>query len=381
MIRRLRVENYKSLKALDLRLQPLNLLVGPNNAGKSNVIDALMLLPQWLNQGGGAIHSRGGFADIVWNGDTRRTISIEIEGALGLNPREIAAYQVSFAGGPQHFAVTGERFSMDIDGKRQSLLEFVASAQRAILFDVQGQQMGVTGGDFTSLSLRGVGAPGEAPIMGQFAKRLGRWTSYRFDLEKMKRPPPAKRETALSASGDNVSSVLHTLQTEFPDRFSNVKDLLASIVPEFRDMYTPLTEQGQAMVRTREEGLEFETPLWALSDGILHALALAAALHAPDPPGLMCFDEPESLIHPRSLSVIAEAFEEASRTSQIIISTHSPYFVDCFKPKHLLVVEKSAGATVVKQASKRKGIKDALTALGLGELWYSGALGGVPRSD
>jgi len=189
------------------------------------------------------------------------------------------------------------------------------------------------------------------------------WSRYEFDRKVFRTPPPARREVRLTAGGGNLAALLHTLQSEHPERFSKLKDILREVVPEIEDVYTPLTEQGQAVVKTRERGLRIAIPLQALSDGTLHVMGMLAALYGPEAPDVMFFEEPENEIHPRAIQVLAEEFEAASYHRQIVIATHSPYLVDCFRPEHLFIVEKVSGGTVVKKASRHRGIKDALSAL------------------
>ncbi|MSQ10025.1 MAG: hypothetical protein EXR52_03360 [Dehalococcoidia bacterium] len=151
------------------------------------------------------------------------------------------------------------------------------------------------------------------------------------------------------------------------------------MVPEIEDLYTPLTEQGQTLVRIKGRGLRKVTEVWSLSDGTLHTLGILAALYAPEPPDIMVFEEPENYVHPRVLDVLAEVFREASDLSQVLISTHSPYLLNLLEPEDIVVIEKLDGATRATPAVRKKGLKPALQALGLGEAWYSGSIGGIPE--
>lgn len=98
-----------------------------------------------------------------------------------------------------------------------------------------------------------------------------------------------------------------------------------------------------------------------------------------DPPALACFEEPENCIHPGLLELVVDALKSASRRSQILVTTHSPDFLNFLKdPEGLMIVEKVDGKTQCREAKDTAGVKEALKTLGLGELWYSGHLGGVP---
>jgi predicted ATPase len=115
-----------------------------------------------------------------------------------------------------------------------------------------------------------------------------------------------------------------------------------------------------------------------MSDGTLRVLGCLAALYSPASPPLICFEEPENYVHPRLLELMVNLLKGASEKTQVLINTHSPYLVDFLDPGDLFIVEKVNGETQVKRAEDKKGIKEALKTLGLGEMWYSGGLGGIP---
>src|SRR5688572_24180085 len=145
MITRLLVKNYKSLKSMDLRLRPLSVFVGPNNSGKSNILDAILLLSGLVNEGAGAVHSRGGYADIVWNAELRRSIAFSYEGKLRATKGKKFTYSLELAGGPQHFSLTKELLTVRTNATEKTLLEFQASSGNTEVFDEAGSQKGWVG--------------------------------------------------------------------------------------------------------------------------------------------------------------------------------------------------------------------------------------------
>ena len=90
---------------------------------------------------------------------------------------------------------------------------------------------------------------------------------------------------------------------------------------------------------------------------------------------LVCFEEPENFIHPELLGALVEVLKKSDK--QVILSTHSPYFVDFVEPNDIRVVEKEEGETKVSEVKNPDKLKEALKEMGLGELWYSGEIGGV----
>jgi predicted ATPase len=126
-----------------------------------------------------------------------------------------------------------------------------------------------------------------------------------------------------------------------------------------------------------------------LSQGTLLALAMLTLAYLPDPPPLICFEEPDRGIHPRLLRDVQEAlyrlsypenYGEDRQPVQIIATTHSPYFLDLFRdhPEEVVIAEKTDQGTQFVRLSDQPNLDDILQDSHLGEVWYTGILGGVP---
>ncbi|MCX6023795.1 MAG: AAA family ATPase [Chloroflexi bacterium] len=250
MITRLRVKNFKSLKDVDLRLQPLNVFVGPNGSGKSNIFDALQLLSDLVNQGAGALHSRGTFDELVWNGDASRVISIAIEGSL--DKKNKYEYQIQIAGTAKIYAIAAETFTLNPTTNPIKLLEFDPRKVTASYYDITGQIIAQLAVGQVSGSMRtATTVLGETPLPS-FIEDLSQWRRFQFTTDVMKELPVARRELRMGSHGENFALVLHTLQTEDPDRFQRLTKLLQVILPSLQSISTPLTEQGRSYIRIRE---------------------------------------------------------------------------------------------------------------------------------
>lgn len=400
MLERLTVRNYKSLEEVTLKLRPLNVFVGPNNCGKSNILDCLQFLTDFITQGAGAVHSRGGFGTLVWGGDLRRTISIELEGMLttasyiitvgveGFSPaRQVMAsrklpytYELHLAGGPTHYNLTKESVAIQHNNSAQKILEFPSSEPAtAQIWDEEGRHLLSVAYSSESYLKYALQLPQKHPLtLRALAVAISDWRSYRLVPARMRHPLPVKKDVRLQFEGENLPVVLHSLQSEYRDDFQRIVETLRTGIPELQELYAAITEQGSTYISVKEQGLDQRIPAWAMSDGTLQLLAFLAVLYSPSPPPLACFEEPENFLHPHLLKLLADLLREASERTQILVTTHSPYLLNFMDPADLVIVEKSEGKTKVKRPSAQKALKEALRVLHLGEMWYSGSLGGVP---
>lgn len=141
------------------------------------------------------------------------------------------------------------------------------------------------------------------------------------------------------------------------------------------ELLTPLTAGGQTFIALREKGFVQDFNYYQLSDGTLKLLAYITAVSLPEPQ-LLCFEEPENFVHSRLLELIVEILKKSEK--QVLLSTHSPYLVDFVQPEDVIVVEKKETETTIRRIREPEKLREALKEIGLGELWYSGQLGGVP---
>ena len=121
---------------------------------------------------------------------------------------------------------------------------------------------------------------------------------------------------------------MHSIQSEHAGKFSEIEGLLKRALPEVRHLFTALTKEGRTYVSWEEESMPLRVPVWAMSDGTLRLLGQLAGLFSPEPPALACYEEPENYVHPDLASLMADVFKNASEKNQVLISTHSPYFLN-----------------------------------------------------
>lgn len=380
MIKRLKVKNFRSLQDVDIPLRPLTVFVGPNNAGKSNILDSLQFLRDILEMGGEyPIHHRAGFRNIVYGGELSRSIAIEMEGVV---KKESISYSVEITGMPPPYNIKKEGFSLHRDSETYRLAE--AKSGEGALFDITGKQMlGVGGQPPATHSIlrymedRSYAQKSEAKLVIRFLDSVKRWRGYNFYPASVKGVNPSRRTLTLQPTGENLSGVVHTIQSENPPLFNEMEELLHTGIKEIERLLTRLTDEGGTYIAIKEKNLPFPIPITNISDGTLRFLAVLAAIFSPSSPALLLFEEPENCLHPYLLEVLADILKSASERTQILVSTHSPLLLNYLSYEDLILVEKREGKTVCKPIEDKEGVKEALKTLGLGELWQSGAIGGI----
>ncbi len=193
----------------------------------------------------------------------------------------------------------------------------------------------------------------------------------------------ALRPEVLRPDAANLASYLMFLEADHPEIFASLCEDVRFVLPGFQSFRFVQLSGGDDVVRVDivEEHLKGSTPLARTSFGTIRAIALFAMLHDPSPPQLTCLEEIDHGLHPHALDRLVDRIREASRKTQIILATHSPALVNRLEPEELIIVERNestGGTRVVRPDSKLVSSLRDETGFGLGELWFSGSLGGTP---
>ena len=392
MIRRIAIRGYKSLQGIDLCLEPLTIVIGPNAAGKSNLLDAIGLLSRtaqgdlqsaFTEHRGEPLRSftfdERGVEGVI----ARGTVSFQIEVDVELSDATIArvnrAITETREGHEPARALVRERFlrySLEVQLRTDSgILQVTDESLRALTRDLSEKQSrkpflskveSRKGPERLSLRLERQSHPFEHdlgmdrtvvslphyaphhPHVVALRHELSSWRTYYLEPEAMRRDSALREMTRLPHDGSDLAAFYNTMEKEHPKVFAAMNRTLRSVLPAIERVGVSTTDSGRLRLFVIERGVRFEAS--ALSEGTLRILALIGITNGPTRAAVVGYEEPENGVHPARLAWIATLFEEASRdrTTQFIINTHSAQFPDKLSPERSLCLkcnQDSSGAT------------------------------------
>jgi len=186
--------------------------------------------------------------------------------------------------------------------------------------------------------------------------------------------PEAGPQERLSRTGDNLPNVIQYLKERHEDRLDGILKVLSMRVPCLERVLADPMPDGRLLLQIKDA--PFDRPILArfASDGTLKMLAYLVVLYDPEPPPFVGIEEPENHLHPRLLSGLAEECRAATTHSQLLVTTHSPFFVNALRPKEVWVLERDGdGFTRARRTSEMRGVEEHVSeGAHLGDLWMEG---------
>lgn len=377
-IQQLVVKRFRSIPSERIRFDNPTIFVGRNGSGKSNLVSVFSFLAEAMASPLQAVFDKAGGISTVRN----RTSGKSYPPNLGLrvdfgrmNGKAVSGlYAFEIRALPDYgFSVVREQCLVVGDQGDRSW------------FDRQGSKFESNVGgvkpslDPASLSLPVVG--GEAKF-ASVLRTLAAMRIYSIEPGKLREMQEPDTGTSLKPDGSNVTSVLREIQRQSKDDFERISEILATIVPNTKQVHVKKHGKSLSLEFTQEWGekkrLNFEG--FSMSDGTLRAIGLLAAVYQRPTPTLIAIEEPEATIHPGALESVLDVLRHASKQMQVVITTHSPDLLDAkwIEDRHLRVVEWMEGATRIAPVSdaNRKALQGHLTSAG--ELLRSNALDPAP---
>lgn len=344
MIRKIHIENYKTIKSLDLELRRINILIGANGSGKSNFLSFFNFigsryrddLKRYFAQNGGSdgilyygVKNSGYFSgEIDFTNNVKYSFRLipNIYNSLDFEYEKIHKNEIEWR---------------DISDYNSQNFD---DSLRNSLFNLWAYHFNDTG--FTS------------PI-----KKICNVSDNRF----------------LRKNGDNLSAFLYFLQLKHRKVLSNIETLINSISPNFKNFNLKPSADNNENIQLEWTDKYSDKYLNAhyLSDGLLRFICLSALLLQPEPPGIIIIDEPELGLHPSAINMLSSIIHVASENAQIIISTQLPELVNHFEPEEIIVVERKQQESRFDRLNKKE-LKNWMQEYSLSELWDMNVIGDKP---
>ena len=408
LIKSLHLKNILSFKDTKLDLQPLNVLIGPNGSGKSNLIDVIGLLQAVPIDIAGFLRNNGPTGDWIWKGSGRSEKSVQIAGISALMDvsGSCIAYDLQLSVSRNQLLPVLERVDVVdlVDGKRHlSAPVFQAENGSVQLWSDNNAD----GGAFPRSDSDDPSIAKVAPLKSVFSdiqlvtqsevlqgmfflmrnvKIYRNWNVSRNSTIRQPQPTDGSLDF-LEEDFSNLALVINNLREKY-GLGTVLDEYLQRFYESHKSLHTPV-EGGNLSLTVRESGTSGTLPASRLSDGTIRFIALLAILCHPEPPPLICIEEPEIAMHPDSLGLIAELLRKASERTQIIVATHSPELVSHFsdEPEHIVVCDRDAKEGTQFRRLSRQDLDEwqeiyqqtgkELVVYGLSEMWMSGSFGGV----
>jgi predicted ATPase len=390
------VQNLLSFDAMTIDLRPLNVLIGPNGSGKSNLIEVLGLLQNAPKELATAINNGGPIEDWLWKGAAKTptasiaaTVARPTELRNG-NPKPLR-YRLAFTKAGFRFQITSEFVEDDGPLPDQRGLDLGLLPRNFYYGYVNGNPIFTNKGESTPLRPEDINPqlsilaqrkdPEHYPEITRLGSLFARFRLYRHwefgTISAVREPCDAGLPNEyLEEDGSNLGVVLDRLLAQPPVK----REILASLRTfngDATDLRTNV-EGGKVQTRLEEAHLNTTIPLVRMSDGTIRWLALLSVLLNPDPPPLVCIEEPELGLHPDMIPELAKLLVDASSRMQLIVTTHSDRLIEEFSetPEVVVVCEKEKGASTLRRLNANQ-LSSWLEEYSLGELWTKGQLGGT----
>jgi predicted ATPase len=372
----------------ELELQPLNVLIGPNASGKSNLVTAIRFLQAAPHDLTRPVRSDG-LKEWLWKGEAR-TPTAEIEVTTSANASfEQIRHRMAFTVVQQRFSVLLEEILGRAFQTLTESLVYTMTPSGGIISRVEPagldarlyQPMPIDASDLkpdqSILSQRR--DPDTYPdlsFLSDLYQGIRVYSDWGMgDRSGVREPQPVDLAgDLLEEDASNLALVLSELQNSSEmDRV--LEEKLALFYPNAIGLSTRVTG-GRVQVYVRERGMSSVIPASRLSDGTLRYLCLLVILCHPEPPPLVCIEEPELGLHPDMLPTVAELLLSASRRTQLIVTTHSDLLVSQFtdQPEAVVVCDRGPNGTFFRRLGPgRLGEEE----LDLGSQWLKGQIGGT----
>jgi predicted ATPase len=361
------LRGWKSVRETSppLELRAINVLLGANGAGKSNLVSFFKMLNELVGERLQNFVGRAGGADSLLYFGSKTTPQIEAE----------LAFQTD-------------------TGTTRYMMRLVHAARDTLLFAEEAIQFHKLGYDEPRVEVLGPGhresllnqmADAGNPTARVARHLLDRCRVFHFhdtsDTSRIRQSCYIEANRYLYPDAGNLAAILYLYQQTRPKEYRRIVAAVRQAAPFFDDFVLEPQKLNprNILLNWHARGSDYLFGPHQFSDGTLRFIALVTLLSQPadDLPLLLIVDEPELGLHPAALNIVAGLLQAAAQHCQVLIATQSPAFVDIFEPQDIVVAEREEGQSVFRRLDPA-ALEDWLKEYSLGELWEKNVFGGGP---
>ena len=343
MIDSVKIEGYKSILSQHIELRPMNIVLGGNGVGKSNLLSVFPF-----------------FRKIIQSRDWEYSHTVDASRLLYMGRKVTDKIRLSF-----HFTESWLNLMTvelkDVDNSLRVRSLFVEENENLVSSLVQINEANA----------------------GKLRDLVDQYWVHHFqdtgDKSSYRTTSRVSDNRFLRADGSNLASVLYRIRVLDPGLFRRIEDVIHEVTPSFRcfDLMPDAIDNEYIRLQWHPVGEDVLFDEHQLSDGTLRMMSLVTLLLQPNLPSLILIDEPEIGLHPAAVSILADLLKRASENTQIIISTQSIDLVNHFSPENIIVGDYVNNQSVFKRLNTEE-LKSWLDDYTLGELWEKNIFGGQP---
>jgi len=383
--------NFKTFQSAELKnIPPMCVIIGANGSGKSTLFDVFSFLKDAMKDNvQKAFSKRGGFKEVISRGHENEEIELAIQFRMPIvNVQRLVTYRLQITLKNNSPIIKREilRYKRGAYGSPYHFLDFQYGKGYAITneedFDQPDEKLKREEQTLDSpniLAIKGLGQFKRFKAANAFRQLIENWHVSDFHINQARQIQDDGYAEHLSREGENLSLVAQFLHEEKREIFEQILKKLSDRVPGIQSVAAKTTEEGRVLLKFQDSA--FKDPFLAryVSDGTIKMFAYLILLHDPSPHPLLCVEEPENQLYPHLLYELAEEFRLYSvRGGQVMVSSHSPDFLNAVELEEVFWLIKKEGYTIIKRAKDDEQIA-AFMAEGdkMGYLWKQGFFEGV----
>jgi len=366
-----KIKGYRPFRDFSAPFGPLEVIVGANGSGKSSLFEFLWFLRETVYRDSVDLAM---FPDpestrrCIFHSPGLQKISWDIE--IDFFQDYPIRYQGELIGPVGNLRMVYESVrTVPPEGETPFLFMEIKEG-KGFIQDPDSEKKEINLAGLNQLALRTVTDPMMKTLydLREYIRGWRFYNSFTIEHRKIREPVFVKQEPFLQENAANLSSLLLGFMSD-RRAFDELQQHLRSTIPGFGELTVKaLGDVGQVIAFWQEEGVERLLTLADLSDGIIQLICWAVLCLQPNLPSLICIDEPNQGVHPRTLPFLAGLFKKASARTQILLATHSSYFLAQFHISRIAVMRKEDGEAKFLKPKDSKVLIEILKDFGPEEI-------------